>query len=341
MPAPAPLESIPLSTTLSTTSSTADRASHLLRAGRVIDALDALDALVPADDLERARMTATELDCRLAHGDLAAAHVLGGRLGPLLDAERGTGSEAAAVSSHARGELASALGDPEHAATHFLTAGDLLDDDRPEHAAELPWRAGAALALVRTGRRREAAELASDHLGVARASGSPYAVATALRTLATVDPGTARATLLRRARAALDGVVAERLAAQLDTDLAGQLLLTPTPDAAREALVLLRSAEEYAGRERLGPLQSRVQRLLDRLGEPSQTVRRDAVTALTASERRVARLAAGGRTNRQIAEELVVTVKAVEWHLSHVYRKLGITSRRRLPTALGAFPRAL
>jgi DNA-binding CsgD family transcriptional regulator len=40
-------------------------------------------------------------------------------------------------------------------------------------------------------------------------------------------------------------------------------------------------------------------------------------------------------TNRQIADRLEVTVKAVEWHLSHVYRKLGIRSRAGLPVSLG------
>ncbi len=60
------------------------------------------------------------------------------------------------------------------------------------------------------------------------------------------------------------------------------------------------------------------------------------MAALTVSERRVARMAADGLTNRQIASELVVTVKAVEWHLSHVYRKLGISSRTNLSTTLGA-----
>jgi DNA-binding NarL/FixJ family response regulator len=47
-------------------------------------------------------------------------------------------------------------------------------------------------------------------------------------------------------------------------------------------------------------------------------------------------MAADGLTNRQIASELVVTVKAVEWHLSHVYRKLGISSRVNLAETLGA-----
>nr|WP_242680010.1 helix-turn-helix transcriptional regulator [Nocardioides sp. IC4_145] len=98
---------------------------------------------------------------------------------------------------------------------------------------------------------------------------------------------------------------------------------------------MLRSAEEYAGRQELWPLQGRVRRLLERFGERPRRVQSEALAALTASERRVAGLAADGLTNRQIAEQLVVTVKAVEWHLSHVYRKLGITSRTRLASTLG------
>jgi DNA-binding NarL/FixJ family response regulator len=56
--------------------------------------------------------------------------------------------------------------------------------------------------------------------------------------------------------------------------------------------------------------------------------------SLTASEARVAQLAAEARSNRQIAQELYVTPKTVELHLSNAYRKLGIRSRRELPTAL-------
>ena len=46
------------------------------------------------------------------------------------------------------------------------------------------------------------------------------------------------------------------------------------------------------------------------------------------SEARCARLAATGRTNREIAQDLFVSLRAVEMHLSSAYRKLGIRSRR-------------
>jgi DNA-binding CsgD family transcriptional regulator len=58
--------------------------------------------------------------------------------------------------------------------------------------------------------------------------------------------------------------------------------------------------------------------------------------SLTASERRVAQLAASGRTNREVAQALFVTEKTVEAHLSQTYRKLAISSRAELPQALDA-----
>jgi DNA-binding CsgD family transcriptional regulator len=58
------------------------------------------------------------------------------------------------------------------------------------------------------------------------------------------------------------------------------------------------------------------------------------VDALTPSERRVARVAAEGMSNKELAQALFVTVKAVEVHLSSVYRKLQISSRGQLAEAL-------
>ena len=315
------------------------RARELLRRGEVNAALTHLERLRASGELTRASpdaavLLATAIECRLARGDLGEAMVLSDELAPCLDLP-GT---AGALAHLARGEIASALSEPELAANHFEAAGALVvhPEGGPDRDADLvPWRAGAALAAVRLGRRRVAAALATEQLERARATGSPYALAHALRTLATTDTGGDRILLLREARAALAGVTARRLAAQIDTDLAGLLVLTGDKAATTEALGLLRGVEEYAGHEELWPLQGRVRRLLERLGETPRRIQGEAFAVLTLSERRVARLAATGRTNRSIADELVVSVKAVEWHLSNVYRKLGIRSRHGLAASLG------
>jgi DNA-binding CsgD family transcriptional regulator len=67
-------------------------------------------------------------------------------------------------------------------------------------------------------------------------------------------------------------------------------------------------------------------------------VRRERLTgagSLTPTERRIAELAANGDTNAQIAQALFITVKTVEMHLTHAYRKLGISGRAELAAALG------
>ncbi len=58
------------------------------------------------------------------------------------------------------------------------------------------------------------------------------------------------------------------------------------------------------------------------------------VESLTPSELRVARMAAEGMENKEIAQALFVTAKTVETHLGHVYQKLDISSRKELPAAL-------
>jgi DNA-binding NarL/FixJ family response regulator len=58
------------------------------------------------------------------------------------------------------------------------------------------------------------------------------------------------------------------------------------------------------------------------------------VEALTPSELRVARLAAQGRSNPQVAQSLYVTRATVETHMHAVYRKLDLSSREQLADAL-------
>ncbi|MCZ0983331.1 helix-turn-helix transcriptional regulator [Streptomyces diastatochromogenes] len=56
---------------------------------------------------------------------------------------------------------------------------------------------------------------------------------------------------------------------------------------------------------------------------------------LTAQEARIGQLARAGYSNREIAETLFLAVRTVEFHLSSVYRKLGISGRRELHSVLG------
>jgi DNA-binding CsgD family transcriptional regulator len=61
---------------------------------------------------------------------------------------------------------------------------------------------------------------------------------------------------------------------------------------------------------------------------------RTGVEALTPSELRVARLAASGLTNREIAQALFVTRPTVTTHLGAVYRKLDVNARDQLAAVL-------
>ena len=71
-------------------------------------------------------------------------------------------------------------------------------------------------------------------------------------------------------------------------------------------------------------------------GAHPRTILFSGLDALTASERRVAQMAAEELSNKEIAQALFVTVKTVEQHLGRVYRKLDISSRRQLGAALAA-----
>lgn len=282
-----------------------------------------------ATDIHRAAVRTAILECRLARGDLLEAMAVGDELTEHLD----TDGTAAGLALYAKATLAAALGDPQQAVEWFAAAGAHLGSDT-RLSTLIPWRTGASLAMLHT-RTAGAAALAADHLDLVVGSDSSPALALALRTVAACDSGGGRVGLLRGALAALEGVTAERLTAQIATDLAEMLALGNEPDTRSETVQLLRQAEAYAGREQLWPLRARVRRVLDRLDEASAPVESERLSGLTKAERRVAELAAHGHANRVIAERLDVGVKSVEWHLSRVYRKLGIRSRSGLPPLFG------
>jgi len=296
-------------------------AADLVGEGHIAAALQALETEPPS-----VAALALEMECRLARGEIALALGLGAEIAT-YDGRPGADAVRAAI---ALGELAAATGRDEEAAAHFLLAGQLAGED--VDPVELPWRARAAVSLIRLGRHEESRRLALEHLALARTRRSAYAVAGALRTVAAVCSGR-REDQLRQARHVL-GAGHARLSATIDTDLAGLLALMGGPSGQLEAVALLRSAEEYADAEDLWPLHGRVRRLLERLGEEPATLRCEAIARLTDLELHLAGLAAHGSSNRQIAEREQLTVKTVEWHLSRTYRKLGIRSRRELPRSL-------
>ncbi|HTT94027.1 MAG TPA: AAA family ATPase [Solirubrobacterales bacterium] len=199
-----------------------------------------------------------------------------------------------------------------------------------QNPAPAPWRSLTAEALDRTGRTEEGIALAREEVERARAWGAPRTIGRALRVLGRLR----REEGIEDLRAAVE--VLERSNARLELAkallaLGTTLRLARRPSEAREPL---RRALELGAACSADPL---VERAREELGAAGARPRREAlggVESLTPSERRVAGMAAEELTNREIAQQLYVTPKTVEVHLSNAYRKLDIRSRRELAGAL-------
>lgn len=96
----------------------------------------------------------------------------------------------------------------------------------------------------------------------------------------------------------------------------------------------LRAAHDMLAPMGIEAFADRARRELTATGETVRKRTVDTRDELTAQEAQIARLAAEGRTNPEIGGELFISARTVEWHLSKVYPKLGITSRRELRHAL-------
>lgn len=198
--------------------------------------------------------------------------------------------------------------------------------------AWIPWRSLRAKALDRMGRTDEAVALAAAELDQARGWGSPRVVGGALRILGALRRGDGLPEL-QEAAEILEGSTARLEYARALASLGTALRLARRPTEAREPLS---QALEIATGAGATPLADRVRAELAAAGLRPRAMALSGVGALTASERRVADMAAEGQTNKDIAQALYVTPKTVEVHLSATYRKLGIRSRRELVEALAA-----
>lgn len=224
----------------------------------------------------------------------------------------------------AQGRFADAVAELEEAGRHWEAIG-------VRSAVVTRWRADAALALARLGDDHEARRLAAGHLDLARGARSPRAIGVALRVAGALERGSGGADVLREAAAVLEGTSARLELAYALVDLGGALRRA---GARKEACEHLRRGLELAHRSGAAPLAERARdELLAARARPRRPVF-TGVEALTAGERRVARLAAEGRSNREIAQALFVTQRTVETHLQHAFQKLGIASRTALPAEL-------
>lgn len=203
---------------------------------------------------------------------------------------------------------------------------------RVVNPAWAPWRPIAAEALDRLGRTDEALATIRAEVDQCRHWGGPGSLGRALRVLGTIEREDGLDTLAE-AVAILDGSPARLELAKALVAQGTALRLARRPTDAREPL---QRGLELALACGVPPLAERARTELQAAGLRPRVEALSGAGALTASERRVADLATGGRTNKDIAQMLYVTPKTIEVHLSSVYRKLGIRSRRELAGALAA-----
>lgn len=230
----------------------------------------------------------------------------------------------------ARGVVNFTLGDPSAAQDDFRGAGELLQAGANDNPFFISWRLFSAQALAALGHRAEAARLAADELEIANRVGLPRAIGMALRTAGQLAGGEHGIALLRSSLAALERAPAMLERARTSIELGAALRRA---NQRAEARILLRAGLEEAAIRNARPLIDRARDELLATGARPRRVRQTGVDALTASERRVVRLASEGLSNPEIAQRLFVTINTVEGHLRHVYHKLSINSRQQLPRA--------
>ncbi|WP_326729634.1 helix-turn-helix transcriptional regulator [Streptomyces phaeochromogenes] len=272
---------------------------------------------------------------------------------------------------YARGVLRAATGDPAGALGDFLECGRHQSARDVVSPVVTPWRTASAECHLALGRPRQALALAEEELRLATVWNTPRVLGRALRVLGTATGGRRGLELTDRAvrilRQGADGASGgtreptreatresareapsdrDGIAAQggepVETELIPELIpaliaqgrrLTAVGERAR-AREALREAAERA--ERLGAVRMResAEAALREGGARRAATARTGSGSLTASERRIAELAAQSRTNMEIAELLHLARRTVETHLTSAYRKLGIRRRAELGAAL-------
>lgn len=231
---------------------------------------------------------------------------------------------------YSRGRLEIVRNECESALADFLACGERESAWGVETPAFFPWRSNAAVALSKLDRVGEAGTLAAEEIELARAFGAPRVLSIALRAGGLIAGGENGLALLAEAAEVLEADEAPLEYARALVDYGAALRRANQRSAARERL---RAGLELSEGSGAIPLAERARTELAATGARPRRVVRSGVDELTPSERRVAKMAMEGLSNRQIAEALFVTIKTVEWHLGQTYRKLDVSSRTELPAA--------
>jgi DNA-binding CsgD family transcriptional regulator len=265
-------------------------------------------------------------DAAVAHADAArrAAELAGAEFAGIAQA-----AMAGASIARARGDHESVI----HALEPLLPLADLGGIGEP---GILDWPIVYGEALVGLSRLRDAETVLSRFARVARERNRAQSIAGVERIRAMLEAALGRAddaeVAFVSSLATLDAVDLpfERALTELEY---GRFLL-------REGFNRAAVWQLDAARERFADLDARpfvteCVAALVRCGMAPSAEAGHARWRLTPQEVSVARLVSTGRTNRQVADELVVSIKTVEYHLANVYGKLGIRSRQELVPMFG------
>jgi pentatricopeptide repeat protein len=303
----------------------------LCRLGRLDEALTLVDRLTELTELSpyasRLAVSYRAL-VLLEQGQLEQAALCCTRLPTTTHHDRYSLHRADGLELHVRAVLAYRQGDAETACLLFTQLEQWADRTGEADPSYLPWAADAIAAHLACGRDTDAQHVID--WVAQRATALPtrwpkIVVAAGKATLA--EHGGDRALAENYFSQALD------LHAELPMPLARSrtltdygALLTRGGDIAR-ARVLLAEALHIAKECGAGWYANRARVEWRRAGGRTRTHKPD---ELSPQEAAVAQLAQAGRTNRQIAQQLHLSIKTVETHLGHIFQKLGIRSRWQL-----------
>jgi len=261
--------------------------------------------------------------CLTERGDLAGA-----RKALVRAPERGGHSDGARYWCNARLELLIAEGRYEDVVEGAEEYAERFAHYHNPAAAR--WSSLRAVALDALGMKRKAVELAAEELDRARDWGAPGTVARSLRVLGLLEGAEG----LERVEEAVEVVSRGPARLELAKSLAALGVTrrrAGRPDYAREPLLRAHVLAEVCGATRL---LEQIRTEMVAVGVEPALARPQGVGSLTATERRVAALAAAGRAEREIAQELFVTPRIIQIKLGSALRKLGASTQGELALAL-------